>query len=67
MENTEVRTRFQVTDAPEDLLLFQARMASLGITVRLPATGARFTPLTTRPPINADEWAEAIVRRRDGR
>lgn len=64
MPRTNVANRAPVTGMPEDLLIFQARMASSGITVRLPAESSTPFELPELLPISGDDLSQAVLRSR---
>lgn len=64
MKHTGIRSRFRTGSVPEDLLVFQARMAEYGIGVRLPTARSDFRlgePIT----VEGEPLSETVVKLRN--
>ncbi len=64
MKRTGIRTRFRTDGVPEDLLVFQARMADHGINVRLPNARSDFR-LADPIRIEGEPLSNTVIRLRD--
>jgi hypothetical protein len=65
MQKVSTRTPQRTDGVPEDLAVFQQRMADCGIKVRLPTAGADY-PLPEPIHIEGESLSETVIRQRGG-
>lgn len=64
MNRTRTRVGEKTTGAPEDLLIFRARMDECGVGVRLPTTGAGYQ-LPEPIEVQGEPLSDTVIHLRD--
>lgn len=64
MLSTHSRPAFRTNGAPDDLVIFQARMASSGIQVRLPAVNPNYELSAPLALEGSEALSETVIRLR---